>query len=318
MTSSSRGGPTRTGRPRRTETGAGAGGATRARTAGRGARRRPRLRAGRRGAAHDPDRHGPPRRRVPHDALPPLAGRPHARRRPDDPRMGRRGDSVEPPDDGRPVRPRAVDGLVAGVAAFREHPLFRKIVEVDPELLLPYLLERRGASQDALLDLSRQALGPGTRTGPSAATTRPGRPASVLLVVSPSRCPAPTMTDDATRTSTPAAFDEELRQILERYSRRERHRPPATSLNARAARANSPSSPPDEVVDVLVVGLGATGAGVGARRRLARPVGRRDRRPRPGLRHVAGGAPSSSTAGCATSRPGRSTWRTRARSSAGC
>src|SRR5690348_11773609 len=41
---------------------------------------------------------------------------------------------VVPPDDGGPVRPRAVAALVAGVAALREHPLFLKILEVDPEI----------------------------------------------------------------------------------------------------------------------------------------------------------------------------------------
>src|SRR5690606_41482687 len=42
-----------------------------------------------------------------------------------------------------------VDGLVAGVRAFRGHPLFRKIVDVDPEPLLPHVLDRRGARQEA-------------------------------------------------------------------------------------------------------------------------------------------------------------------------
>src|SRR5690348_5171564 len=62
------------------------------------------------------------------------------------------GDSIQPPEDGRPVRPRFVDGLVAGVRAFLDHPLLRKIIEVDPELLLPYVLDRTGASQLVFLD----------------------------------------------------------------------------------------------------------------------------------------------------------------------
>src|SRR6478735_1124721 len=48
-------------------------------------------------------------------------------------------------EPGVPTRSRIVDGLVAGVEAFRGHPLFHKILDVDPELLLPYLLDRRGA-----------------------------------------------------------------------------------------------------------------------------------------------------------------------------
>ena len=48
---------------------------------------------------------------------------------------------------GTDARTLLVDGLVAGVAAFRDHPLFRKIVDVDPDLLLRYVLDRRGASR---------------------------------------------------------------------------------------------------------------------------------------------------------------------------
>src|SRR5690606_41165814 len=52
-------------------------------------------------------------------------------------------DATAPPEDRRPVRPALVSGLVDGTRALREHPLFRKIVQVDPEVLLPYVLERR-------------------------------------------------------------------------------------------------------------------------------------------------------------------------------
>src|SRR5437763_16171929 len=41
----------------------------------------------------------------------------------------------------RPARRRAVAEIVAGAAALRAHPLLRKIREVDPEVLLPYLLD---------------------------------------------------------------------------------------------------------------------------------------------------------------------------------
>src|SRR6478672_1475149 len=58
---------------------------------------------------------------------------------------------VAPPEDGSPVRSQAVAALVAGVAALRAHPLFHKIMEVDPEVLLPYILKRRGTTQEAML-----------------------------------------------------------------------------------------------------------------------------------------------------------------------
>ncbi len=44
------------------------------------------------------------------------------------------------------------DGAVAVVEQLRRNPLFRRIIELDPELLLPYLLARRGRSQQAILE----------------------------------------------------------------------------------------------------------------------------------------------------------------------
>ena len=47
---------------------------------------------------------------------------------------------------------RIASRLVGTVAALRENELLRRMIDVDPEWLLPYLLERRGRSQDAVLD----------------------------------------------------------------------------------------------------------------------------------------------------------------------
>src|SRR4051794_27506966 len=53
--------------------------------------------------------------------------------------------------------PGALDRLVrsgvATVRAIRANPLFARIVELDPELLLPYLLERPGRSQRLVVDV---------------------------------------------------------------------------------------------------------------------------------------------------------------------
>ncbi|MGV9348587.1 TetR/AcrR family transcriptional regulator [Streptomyces spiralis] len=109
-----------------------------------------------------------------------------------------------------------VDGLVAGVAAFRAHPLFRKIVDVDPELLLPYVLDRRGASQEALLALLTDALREGHADG-SVRTGHPDRQArSLLLVVQSFTLSLRTMTDEDDPGLTAEAFLAELRTILER------------------------------------------------------------------------------------------------------
>ncbi|MCW2863136.1 MAG: TetR family transcriptional regulator [Actinoallomurus sp.] len=123
---------------------------------------------------------------------------------------------VAPPEDGSPVRDQAVSALVAGVAELRAHPLFHKILEVDPEVLLPYMLERRGTSQDAMLRAFEATLRAGHRDG----SVRAGNPArqarSVLLVLQSFAMSGHIMTGDGPALSA-AAFDDELRQILERY-----------------------------------------------------------------------------------------------------
>ncbi|MEU0743287.1 TetR family transcriptional regulator [Streptomyces sp. NPDC006134] len=117
---------------------------------------------------------------------------------------------------GTDTRARLVEGLVAAVAAFRAHPLFRKIVDVDPELLLPYVLERRGASQEALLGLLADALREGHADG-SVRVAHPERQArSVLLVVQSFALSLRTMADADDPGLSEAAFLAELRIILER------------------------------------------------------------------------------------------------------
>jgi AcrR family transcriptional regulator len=123
---------------------------------------------------------------------------------------------VAPPGDGAPVRPQAVAALVAGAAALRRHPLFHKIIEVDPEVLLPYILERRGTSQEAMLAALEATLRAGHRDG-TVRACHPARQArSVLLVLQSFAMSGHIMAGDDPALSA-AAFDDELRQILERY-----------------------------------------------------------------------------------------------------
>ncbi|MEU1229609.1 MULTISPECIES: TetR/AcrR family transcriptional regulator [unclassified Streptomyces] len=124
--------------------------------------------------------------------------------------------AMPPADDDRPERTRIVEGLVAGVAAFRSHPLFQKILDVDPELLLPYVLDRRGASQDALLGLLVTALDEGHEDG-SVRLAHPDLQArSLLLVVQSFTLSMRTMADENDPELSEAAFLEELRTLLER------------------------------------------------------------------------------------------------------
>ncbi|WP_328862680.1 TetR/AcrR family transcriptional regulator [Streptomyces sp. NBC_00306] len=119
-------------------------------------------------------------------------------------------------DDAAPTRDRLVDGLAAGAQAFRAHPLFRKIIDVDPELLLPYLLDRRGATQDALLELIVTAVEEGQADGSLRRDHAVRQARSLLLVVQGFTLSLRTMTDDSEPDLTAAAFQQELRTVLER------------------------------------------------------------------------------------------------------
>jgi AcrR family transcriptional regulator len=124
--------------------------------------------------------------------------------------------AVRPPSDGTPVRAQAVSAMVAGVGALRANPLFHKIIKVDPEVLLPYILERLGTSQDAMLRAFETTLRAGHRDG-SIRKDHPVRQArAVLLVLQSFAMSGHIMADDDPALSA-AAFDEELRRILERY-----------------------------------------------------------------------------------------------------
>ena len=116
------------------------------------------------------------------------------------------------PSEG-PVRARVADGIAATVSALRANDLFHKIVHVDPELLLPYLLDRRGRTQDALLGLTEAAV----RDGQADGSVRDGEPAllarSLLLATYGFVLSTPTMTDDLPEH----AFDDELRGLVDRY-----------------------------------------------------------------------------------------------------
>ncbi|MFJ8031514.1 TetR/AcrR family transcriptional regulator [Streptomyces sp. NPDC096032] len=124
--------------------------------------------------------------------------------------------AIPPATPGTGTRGRIVDGLVAGIEAFRAHPLFRKIVDVDPELLLPYVLDRRGASQEALLALLADAL----REGHADGSVRPGhterQARALLLTVQSFTLSLRTMTDEDDPELDSAAFLGELRTLLER------------------------------------------------------------------------------------------------------
>ena len=114
---------------------------------------------------------------------------------------------------GDTARDRLVDGLVRGVGALRAHPVFRRIVEVDPEILLPYLVDRRGTSQDHILDQLTAAIEEGRPDGSLRAADAGLLARTALLTTHGFALSAATMTD----TVALADLDRELRLLLDRY-----------------------------------------------------------------------------------------------------
>ena len=114
---------------------------------------------------------------------------------------------------GEDARHRLVDGLATGARQLREYPVFRRIVELDPEVLLPYLVDRRGTSQDRMLAALVENIGDGHADG----SVRAGRAEligrGVLLALHGFVISAGTMTDEVTE----ADLDGELRLLLDRY-----------------------------------------------------------------------------------------------------
>lgn len=111
------------------------------------------------------------------------------------------------------ARDRLVAGIVAAVGRTREHPFLRKIIDVDPEFLLPYLLHRRGSSTELQLDVITQ----GIRDGHTDGSIRVGDPdwqaRALLLTAMSFALTGPIL---ATRDQL-GRLDQELRLILDRY-----------------------------------------------------------------------------------------------------
>lgn len=120
-------------------------------------------------------------------------------------------------DAGASPLDRLVGGVAATVAALRDNELFRRIVHVDPELLLPYLLDRRGRSQDAILVLLEAAIAEGQKDG----AIRDGEPTvlarSIMLSAHGFAISAETMADEP--GPSVEQLDHELRELTWRYLR---------------------------------------------------------------------------------------------------
>jgi len=115
-------------------------------------------------------------------------------------------------DDGTAIA-RITDGIVATVRHLRRNELFVRIVELDPELILPYLFSRRGRSQELILELTTQAIEDGQRAG----QVREGNPVAIaralLLATHGFVLSVDTMVDD---TASEEELDAELATLITR------------------------------------------------------------------------------------------------------
>lgn len=104
--------------------------------------------------------------------------------------------------------------FASAVSVLRDNELFRRIIDVDPEQLLPYLIDRRGRSQDVIID----ALAARLAEAQAAGAVRAGNPLllarSLLLAAHGFAISVHTMADD---DLAPSDYDAELTTIVSRY-----------------------------------------------------------------------------------------------------
>ncbi len=126
--------------------------------------------------------------------------------------------SLDP--DADPLR-RITDGVVATVQGLRADALLRRIIDVDPDLLLPYLLDRRGRSQDFLATALAGLIRTGQRHGSIRGGDADLLARSLLLAGHGFALSAHTMagpgTESPARDADVTAFDTELAHLVERF-----------------------------------------------------------------------------------------------------
>jgi AcrR family transcriptional regulator len=111
------------------------------------------------------------------------------------------------------ARERAVAQVLAVTAGLRDHPLLDKIIQVDPELLQPYIFERLGTSQRIALVFITELIRAGQRDGSVRAGDVDAMALTVLLSVQ-----SAVLAARAAGAVVPAQRrDAELAALLERY-----------------------------------------------------------------------------------------------------
>lgn len=114
-------------------------------------------------------------------------------------------------DDAATSRERLAHGISGMVAQLRENELFLRIIEVDPELLLPYLFERLGRNQRWVLQLTEEYIHSGQADGSVRAGDASVLAHTLLLAAYGFVLSAHTVDVD------PAQLDTELSALVDRY-----------------------------------------------------------------------------------------------------
>lgn len=113
------------------------------------------------------------------------------------------------------ARERLIEATAFAVAALRSDPVFRRVIELDGDRLLPYLTTRRGHAQEIAIAAVRRYLSAGRKDG-SIREVRGDAVARLFeLVVRSLVTASPALVDDA---ATPA-IDAELRRMLDAWLR---------------------------------------------------------------------------------------------------
>lgn len=125
-------------------------------------------------------------------------------------------EAVAAEDPARPAVERMVEGIVGTVRVLRDNELFVRIIELDPEVILPYVFSRRGRSQDLILAITTDAIAAAQATG----EVRAGHPVAIarglLLAAHGFVLSAHTMVDDDVSAED---LDAELALLLTRVLR---------------------------------------------------------------------------------------------------
>jgi AcrR family transcriptional regulator len=112
--------------------------------------------------------------------------------------------------DGEDGRRRVVGRVLAIVDALGAHPLMKKVVDAEPELLLPYVLGRMGETQRTAVALAARDIAAGQADG----SIRAGDPrvlAQALLLITQSFVLSGAIAEDVSA----AALREELAHVLD-------------------------------------------------------------------------------------------------------